>query len=262
VEFFRFKRKRMRRKKPISGGDISIEQESFLTDDNKPSAGEFEKIFGQISDDRFGFNVITKTDEIYPVPIKRLMPDDCPKVLYCYGNTALLENETVMICGSRNASQTGNEIAYNLSRKLAKKGITIASGFARGIDMAAHYGALENGGNTIAFLPYGLYRFRLNQTIRTVFNPERVLLITELPFYCIFTTAGALRRNKLLAALSGTVMVIEPGDTGGTWFSAAQAVKFQKPLYYHEGERKDLIAKLESFGGKRIGEGEIPLPVL
>ncbi|MFC1512095.1 DNA-processing protein DprA [Candidatus Latescibacterota bacterium] len=67
-----------------------------------------------------------------------------------------------------------------------------------------------------------------------------------------FTIKGALRRNRLLTAFSTAVIVVEPGDTGGTWSSVQTARELGKPIFFIEGRRKDFINALQRNGGKRI----------
>lgn len=193
----------------------------------------------------------------YPEQFKSFLGNETPRVLFCIGNYSLLKNQIIMICGARNASENGRELAYKCGRLIAEQGYTVASGYARGVDMAAHLGALEAGGSTIAILPYGLLKFKVNRAIREAFECEQFLFeqflaVSELPPSCPFTGRNALRRNKLLVALSGAVIVIESGETGGTWFSAKYASTKDKPLYFFEGLRQDVIPKLESIGGKRL----------
>jgi len=188
----------------------------------------------------------------YPEQFKSFLGNKTPRVLFCIGNYSLLKSQVIMICGSRNASGHGCELAYKCGRLIAEQDYTVASGYARGVDIAAHLGALEAGGSTIAILPYGLLKFRINRAIREAFDFEQFLAVSELPPSCPFTGRNALRRNKLLVALSRAIIVIESGETGGTWFSAKYASKKDKPLYFFEGLRPDVIPKLESIGGKRL----------
>ncbi|HEX3000378.1 MAG TPA: DNA-processing protein DprA, partial [Armatimonadota bacterium] len=148
------------------------------------------------------------------------------------GDLELLGGKTVMVCGARDASPEGLDLAYRCGRLLADSGVTVASGYARGVDMAAHRGAFEAGGNTVAILPYGLARFRVHRDLEESFDPGRFLAISELGPWGVFTAHAALRRNKLLAALSDAVIVVEPGETGGTWYSAEKASEMGKPLFF------------------------------
>ena len=188
----------------------------------------------------------------YPEQFKLFFGNKRPRELFCIGNYLLFENRIIMVCGARNASVTGLELSYKCGRIIAEQGITIASGYARGVDMAAHLGALEAGGDTIAILPYGLLKFRVNRALTEAFDLEQFLAVSELRPSSRFTGANALRRNKLLVALSESVIVIEPGVTGGTWFTAKYASKKEKPLFFLEGEKPEIISTLESIGGKRL----------
>ena len=195
---------------------------------------------------------LTELNYDYPEQLKSFMGTKCPKELFYWGNLSLLKKQAVMVCGARNASKIGLDLAYKCGKLIAEQNFTLASGYARGVDIAAHLGALEAGGDTIAILPYGLLNFRLNREMREGFDLERLLVVSELQPSCRFTIRNAFRRNKLLVALSEAVIVVEPGETGGTWFSAQYASKIGKPLYFIEGMRPNIIPKLESMGGQRI----------
>jgi len=188
----------------------------------------------------------------YPEKVKAHLLNSFPEKLFCMGNLVLFKKKIIMICGSRNCSEKGLELAYKCGRLIGEQGYTVASGYARGVDMAAHLGALESGGNTIAIVPYGLLKFKVNNAISESFDIDRFLAVSELPPLCPFTVRNALRRNNILVALSDAVIVIEPGETGGTWHSAECARKMVKPLYFLEGVRKKSITRLESMGGKRL----------
>ncbi len=195
---------------------------------------------------------ITTCHERYPGQFKTFWGDKMPDVLYCLGNTTLFAEKIVMICGARDVSKKGLETAYKCGRLCAEMGYTVASGYARGVDMAAHQGALEGGGGTIAILPYGLGKLRRNTALSHVFDFNLFLAVSELPLSYPFTTGNALRRNKLLVSLSHAVIVVESREKGGTWFSANYAGRKNKPLFFFEGSRKDVVPKLKSIGGIRL----------
>jgi len=191
-------------------------------------------------------------EEWYPEHFEAALGGDAPRKLFCRGNAALLTFPLVMVCGARNASETALDLAYRCGRLLAESKIVTASGYARGADMAAHRGALDGGGSTLAFLPYGAARFKIHRDIQGAFDPERFLLVSETPPWQVFSSYTALRRNKLLAALAGAVIVIEPGETWGTWYSAERASRMGKPLFFLEGLRPEIIERMESLGGVRL----------
>lgn len=190
--------------------------------------------------------------EDLPPRMVRLLGDCAPRNLFCCGEISLLRGNTVMVCGARDASPEALDLAYRCGRLLADSGVTVASGYARGVDLAAHRGVFEAGGSTVAVLPYGLARFRVHRSLGDAFDPERFLAVSELTPWGVFTTRSALRRNKLLAALADAVIVVEPGETGGTWYSAEKASAMGKPLFFLEGARPEIIPRMEALGGKRL----------
>ena len=198
------------------------------------------------------YSVVEIGDEDIPDQLNRTLGTAAPRKLFCCGNISLLRERMVMVCGARDASPEGLDLAYRCGRLLADSGITVASGYARGVDMAAHRGAFEGGGNTLAFLPYGLARFKMHRELADAFDPARFLAMSELQPWGVFTSHAALHRNKLLAALSDSVIVVEPGETGGTWYSAEKASGMGKPLFFLEGVRPEIISRLEALGGVRL----------
>jgi DNA processing protein len=187
-----------------------------------------------------------------PPGMVRLLGNSAPEKLSCCGDLSLLGGRMVMVCGARDASPEALDLAYRCGRLLADSGVTVASGYARGVDLAAHRGAFEAGGATVAILPYGLARFRVHRSLADAFDPERFLAVSELPSWGVFTARSALRRNKFLAALAGAVIVVEPGESGGTWYSAEKASVMEKPLFFLEGARPEIIPRMEALGGKRL----------
>jgi len=196
--------------------------------------------------------IIMDGDRNYPCKFSDFLGDSRPRALFCMGDITMLNCPSIFVCGARTASKLGQEIAYKCGRLIADAGYILTSGYARGIDIAAHQGALEAGGSTVAMLPYGLSRFSVRQTLVDAFEQENFLAVSELPPSCGFIIKAALRRNKLLVALSDAVIVIEPGESGGTWFSAEKARSLKKSIFYHEGSRPEIIERMESLGGKHL----------
>ena len=196
--------------------------------------------------------LVWEKDYDYPVKLSDAFRKKRPGVLFCIGNVAFLNKPSIFICGAREASDTGREIAYKCGRLAAEAGYVVISGYARGVDIAAHTGAVEGGGNTLALLPYGLARFSVRRELSELFNPDNFLVASELPPTCGFIVKGALRRNTLMVGLADAVIVIEPGESGGTWFSAERAADMKRPLFFHEGARPEIVPRMESMGGERL----------
>jgi DNA processing protein len=145
--------------------------------------------------------------------------------VYTLGSLAILDAPTVTLVGSRRATAYGERVARTLASAFVRAGVSVISGLAYGIDVAAQRAALEAGGNVCAVLGTGVDVFypashrRIQQTIA-----ERGLLLSE---YAPGTTARQWhfpQRNRLMAALGQATIVIEAGATSGALLTAAVAL--------------------------------------
>jgi DNA processing protein len=158
----------------------------------------------------------------YPRGLRDLA--DVPGVLHVLGGPLPPLERAVAIVGARAASPYGLEVAGRLAADLARLGYEIVSGLARGIDAAAHTGALEAGGRTVAVLPGGLDRITpthhvdLAQRIRTA----GALVTEHAPGTRVFP-GSFLRRNRLIAAMSAATVVVEAAERSGALSTAAAA---------------------------------------
>ena len=162
---------------------------------------------------------------------------DPPATLHVRGNAAALQARSVAIVGARAASAYGVALAERLARDLAALGIVIVSGMARGIDAAAHRGALAGGGRTIGVLPCGIDR---------VVPPEHAALAdTLLPAGALvsetavgppFGRGAFVRRNRLIAALSEATVVVEASAESGALSTANVARALGRPLLASPGD--------------------------
>jgi DNA processing protein len=158
---------------------------------------------------------------------------DPPRELWVRGNVALFDSPApwVAIVGTRRATAYGERVARELARVLAMGGATIVSGLARGIDAAAHRGALDAGGNTVAVLGTGLDvvypkgHARLQATIG-----ERGLLISELEPSNAAHGGSFPRRNRIIAALSAATIVVEAPVKSGALITAAHALELGRTV--------------------------------
>ncbi len=148
-----------------------------------------------------------------------------PAVLFSCGDLAMVQQRSVAIIGTRHPTRAGLDTAAELGSGLADAGVAVVSGLARGIDGAAHRGALDAGGIAIGVvgngldMPYPRQHARLWQEVG-----ERGLLLSEWP---PATTPDAFRfplRNRLIAALSEIVVVVESRETGGSMSTVAEAL--------------------------------------
>lgn len=172
--------------------------------------------------------IVTLGESTFPEPLTRLpLP---PPVLYIRGE--LLAEPAIAIVGSRRADAYGREAAHWFARELAARGVTIVSGYARGIDEAAHRGALEAEGFTVAVLGCGVDvdypRGRGRLTGRVV---EHGALVSEYPLGTPPLGRNFPIRNRIIAALSLGTLVVQATARSGSLITARYAMEFGRDLY-------------------------------
>jgi len=181
-----------------------------------------------------------------------------PALLYATGNIALLKCPAVAIVGKRNAGTAALVAARSLAGELAAKGIAVTSGYAAGIDTAAHLAALRAGGTTSIVLAEGINCFHKKPEFHDHLTSDNTLVISQFEPDARWTAYMAMTRNKLVAALSGAVVVIVSGPerdangrNSGTFNTGLSAQKMGIPIFvvtpgffsdHPEGNRQ-LIAK-------------------
>ena len=143
-----------------------------------------------------------------------------------HGKTDLLRIAGVGLCGSRDASDRGLEMARAAGAAAAELGASLVSGYARGVDTAGHIAALSEGGSTIAVLAEGIERFRLREEYRG-FDTEldRLTVVSQFPPGTGWSVQRAMARNALICALSAVIVVVEPRESGGTIAAAQEALR-------------------------------------
>lgn len=173
--------------------------------------------------DKLGVWVIHLEDDRYPPALKAIY--DPPPVLYIKGSLTRADNLAMAIVGSRRCSHYGTEQANRFSHLLASAGFTIVSGLARGIDSAAHRGALAAQGRTIAVQGCGLSNIfppenkKLSEQIT-----ENGAVISELPLTYEPLAENFPGRNRIIAGLSMGVLVVEATYRSGALISAQAAM--------------------------------------
>ncbi len=160
-----------------------------------------------------------------PFPTSLLATADCPPALWFRGGLAALQAPCIAVVGSRGASAAGLDIAARLGRDLAARGVTIVSGLARGVDSAAHRGALESG-RTVAVLGSGVDRVYPAEH-RELAQAVSVdgLVASEFPPGTLPMPFRFPMRNRIISGLSRAVIVIEASEQSGSLITAACALE-------------------------------------
>jgi DNA processing protein len=170
-----------------------------------------------------GAEVVTRDDPRFPGGLKQIPYP--PLLLYIKGTLTPADSLAVAIVGTRGASYYGLKAARRLAGALAARGVTVVSGLARGVDTAAHQGALEMSGRTLAVLGCGL---------DVVYPPENLKLYQEIPINGALVSEFPLStppearnfpiRNRIISGLSLGVLVIEAGVKSGTAITVRYAL--------------------------------------
>ena len=192
--------------------------------------------------EKLGVWLINLNDERYPVVLKRIY--DPPPVLYVKGALTREDNLCISIVGTRRCSLYGQEQASRLAHFLGSAGFTICSGMARGIDTAAHQGALSAGGRTIAVQGCGL---------ANIFPPENKNLfeliagsgacISELPLRYEPLSENFPPRNRIIAGLSLGTIVVEAPLNSGAMITARSAMEYNREVMAVPGKIDSPLSK-------------------
>ena len=180
--------------------------------------------------EKLGGRIIASCEEDYPQILKTL--SDAPPIITILGQIGLLSKPALAIVGTRNASFNGKNLTRQLSFAVSQKNYAIISGMARGIDSAAHEGALEGKGGTIAVLGTGIdvvYPPENEELYQRIKNEG--LLISELPLGTQPFVGHFPRRNRLISGLSQGVLVIEAHTKSGSLITAQYAAEQGRDVY-------------------------------
>ena len=176
--------------------------------------------------------ILTYDDPDYPLAFSRI--PDMPLVLYCTGDPRWLnEPGAVGIVGSRKPTEYGLNAAADIGGELAKNGAIIVSGLADGLDSAGHRAAVKNDCPTVAVMGVPIDRTypAANAALRQQIE-RKGCVISEYPPYSEYIGPSCfLQRNRLIAALSSAVLVVEAREKSGTMSTVAHAERYGKPVY-------------------------------
>jgi DNA processing protein len=196
---------------------------------------------------RRGVRMVPMGDPLYPDDLHHLV--DPPPVLFLRGDPALLRIPSVTIVGARKATPTGRRMAERLAAGISERGIPVVSGLALGIAAAAHRGAVDGPGGTVAVLGCGPDRVHPPGNRRLYHRIlERGLIVTEFLPGEAALRHNFPRRNRILAALSDTVVVVEAGERSGALITVDHALDLGREVYAVPGS----VEAPQSLGSNRL----------
>ena len=215
--------------------------------------GELKRI------DKHGAHVLTQQDAAYPAHLKEIASP--PLVLYVQGRLDPRDNRSVAIVGSRRTTHYGREAAQRLAIQLAHCGLTIVSGGARGIDTAAHEGALKIKGRTVCVFGAGL---------DVIYPPENKdlfdqiagngALLSEFPFGTKPDKQTFPMRNRIVSGMSLGLLVVEAGTNSGALITAQMALEQGRQVFAVPGRIDSPLSRgthrLIKEGAKLVEDAE------
>lgn len=205
------------------------------------AAGELERCH------RAGVRVVTSADPLYPPPLQEI--PDPPFLLYWKGTYEPRDQLAIALVGSRRCTPYGLRVAERLASSLARVGITVVSGLARGIDAAAHRGALKVGGRTLAVMANGLgqvYPPEHEDLARLI--GESGAVISEMPMGQGPLSGLFPQRNRIISGLCLGVVVIEATPRSGSLSTAHHAMEQNREVFAVPGP----VDSLSSHGCHRL----------
>jgi len=201
---------------------------------------------------KIGGDILLLDDGVYPSSLREIY--DPPIVLYVKGAwSECLDQPCVGVVGSRKCSTYGQNAALMLSRDLAQRGVTVISGFARGIDAAAHRGALEAGGRTVAVLGTGIDEVypRDHKRLANEVLEHGGALVSQFPLGTPPVSENFPYRNRIISGLSLGVLVVEASENSGSLITARLAIEQNREVFAVPGN----ITSRNSFGTNYLIKG-------
>lgn len=186
--------------------------------------------------------VITPDSPHYPRLLREAA--GAPMILFAKGNVDLLHQPQIAIVGTRNPTASGREAAYEFSQVMCKRGLTITSGLALGIDGIAHEAALDADGNTIAVMGTGIdriYPARHQALAHRI--AEQGLILSEFALGTGVRGCHFPKRNRIISGLSLGVLVVEAALKSGSLITAHYAVEQGRDVFAIPGSIHNTLAK-------------------
>ena len=205
-------------------------------------SGELERIR------EMGVSVVTPLDELYPAPLREI--HDPPLLLYVQGKLETRDRLAVGVVGSRRATAYGLTAARKLSFQLAHAGVTVLSGLARGIDTAAHEGAVAAKGRTIGVIGSGLARLYPpeNAALAARIADGHGAVVSEFPILTEPDKQTFPQRNRIVSGWSSGILVVEAPAWSGALITANNAADQGRSVYAVPGP----IDRASSLGCNKL----------
>lgn len=189
-----------------------------------------ESLFNQ------GYEIIPITSPEYSKKLKAYLKNEhAPAVIYIKGNKKIMEEKSIAIVGSRNASEIALQFTDNIAKLASKEYKVIVSGFARGVDKQALDSAISYKGQSIIVLPQGIMTFEYGYSkyYKQIIDGDVLVLSTFFP-KAPWKAELAMARNPIIYGLSDEIFVAESAEKGGTWSGVMDGLRKGRKIYVRQ----------------------------
>lgn len=181
--------------------------------------------------ERHDVRMLVRGTADYPARLTRVLGTDAPPVLFLAGTPALLERKAVSFSGARDASEEGVRLTQRLAQLLVRHEVNIVSGHANGVDLTAHCATLHAAGTTTLVLAEGILRFRAKPGLAELLDEGNHVVVSEFTPRQPWSVGNAMQRNRTSCGLADAVVIVEAGETGGTYAAGQAALELRQPLF-------------------------------
>lgn len=177
-----------------------------------------------------GHSILSIFDKNYPSSLRNI--PDAPPILFCSGNASFLQKKCIAVIGTREPTEHGKVITKRITSWFSEKGWNIISGLAIGVDTLAHETCLTSTTRTAAVLAHGLEKIypAANKKLAEDILEKRGALISEYPYHSPTFKTNFVQRDRIQAALSAAVILIQTDTTGGSLHASKSALKYGRYL--------------------------------
>ena len=175
--------------------------------------------------------IVAHGEEGYPESLAHYLDDEAPTVIFLLGDASLLQPLAGAVVGTRTPTAHGVALARRCAGILTDENAVVISGGAQGVDTAAHDETLARFGRTVIVLPEGILHHTTPPTWAEAVRNGSALLLSEVHPFQPWRTFAAVGRNRLTAALSRIICVIEPRKMGGSIATARHGIAQRKPVF-------------------------------
>ena len=203
-----------------------------------------------------GYEIIPITSPEYSKTLKNnLKATHSPAVLYVKGNKKILEEKSVAIVGSRDASEKALTFTDNIAKQASKDFKVVVSGFAKGVDKQALDSAINYKGQSIIVLPQGIMTFSsgFKNYYKLIIDGDVLVLSTFFP-KAPWKAQLAMARNPIIYGLANEIYVAESSDKGGTWSGVIDGLRKGRKIYVRKPELNE-----KNANNLLIQKGAIPV---